>query len=70
MAGKKIEVASFVMKLSDGNTIEMYAKKSKKAKKAADDMGDSHKKAAENVHTTDRRLKGASQQCGRTSLCF
>ena len=44
MAGKKIEVASFVMKLSDGNTIEMYAKKSKKAKKAADDMGDSIRK--------------------------
>ena len=70
MAGKKIEVASFVMKLSDGNTIEMYAKKSKKAKKAADDMGDSHKKAAENVHTTDRRLKGASQQSSGASKNF
>ena len=63
MAGKKQEVVEVLLKLSDGNTIPVLAKKAKKASKDMDDLG----KASQ---ATDRRIKGVTQQSSNATKNF
>lgn len=63
MAGKKQEVVEVLLKLSDGNTIPVLAKKAKKAAKDMDGLG----RASQ---ATDRRIKGVTQQSSNATKNF
>tara|TARA_B100000073_G_scaffold77832_1_gene58893 strand:- start:920 stop:5047 length:4128 start_codon:yes stop_codon:yes gene_type:complete len=60
---KKQEVVEVLLKLSDGNTIPVLAKKTKKAAKEMDNLG----RASQ---ATDRRIKGVTQQSSNSTKNF
>ena len=60
---KKQEVVEVLLKLSDGNTIQVMGQKAKKATKEMDNLG----KASQ---ATDRRIKGVTQQSSNSTKNF
>ena len=60
---KTIKGGKILLQLDDGNTIELFAQKTKKAKKATDDLSRSET-------TLNRNFKGASQQSSNTTKNF
>ena len=58
-----IKGGTILLKLDDGNTIELYTAKTKKAKKSTDDLNRSEQ-------TLNRNFKGASQQSSNTTKNF
>lgn len=60
---KTIKGGKILLQLDDGNTIELYTAKTKKAKKATDDLSRSEQ-------TLNRNFKGASQQSSNTTKNF
>lgn len=60
---KTIKGGKILLQLDDGNTIELFAQKTKKAKKATDDLSRSEQ-------TLNRNFKGASQQSSNTTKNF
>ena len=60
---KTIKGGRILLELDDGNTIELFAKKTKKAKTAVDSLNKSER-------TLNRNFKGASQQSSNTTKNF
>ena len=60
---KTIKGGRILLELDDGRTIELFAKKTKKAKGAVDDL-------AKSEATLNRNFKGASQQSSNTTKNF
>ena len=58
-----IQGGTILLKLDDGNTIELYTAKTKKAKKSTDDLNRSEQ-------TLNRNFKGASRQSSNTTKNF
>ena len=63
MAGKKVEAAEIIIKTTDGGSFKIFGQKAKKAKDAVEGLGGA-------AQTTDRRIKGVTQQSSNATKNF
>ena len=63
MAGTKVEAAEIIIKTTDGGSFKIFGQKAKKAKDAVEGLGGA-------AQTTDRRIKGVTQQSSNATKNF